>query len=170
MKTIKLIPLVALMFSFSSLMAQHHGGDHEDKLEEKKEKVDAARIAFITNELDLTTEEAQKFWPIHNEFRAEMDKLHEERRAIYKKEKGNIDDLSDEEVKGMMDKHFALERQELALKEKYHKKFLEVLPAKKVAKLYHAEQRFKRELLQRMKGRDGDKKDSKGEGRRGRRR
>ncbi len=152
MKAIKLIPLALLIFSFSGLKAQHHRGEHHGG---KKEKMDAMRVGFITQHLDLTTEEAQKFWPVHNEFRAEMDKIHEERRAMHESiDKAKFDEMSDADIKKMMDKNFELDHKELAIKEKYHKKFLEVLPTKKVAKLYHAEERFKRELLQRMKGRE----------------
>ena len=32
---------------------------------DKKEKVKALKVAYITEQLDLTTEEAQKFWPIY---------------------------------------------------------------------------------------------------------
>ena len=34
----------------------------------KKEKMEAMRVGFITQKLDLTSEEAQKFWPVYNEF------------------------------------------------------------------------------------------------------
>ena len=59
MKTKILASLTMVLAVASSLFAQP---------EKKKEDIKAMKIGFITNELNLTPDEAQKFWPVYNEF------------------------------------------------------------------------------------------------------
>jgi hypothetical protein len=67
---------------------------------ERREKVKALKVAFITEKLELTTEEAQKFWPIYNVFDDNQSELrHEKMRAILNRFRpGNVDKLSEKEA------------------------------------------------------------------------
>ena len=59
MKNIKILTTLLLLFSLM-------GFTQDDP--SKKEKIKALKTAFITTELDLTSAEAEKFWPIYNAF------------------------------------------------------------------------------------------------------
>ena len=50
------------------------------RLDKKREKIEVQKVAFITTQLELTTEEAQAFWPLHNEFSKTMKSLHNEKK------------------------------------------------------------------------------------------
>lgn len=118
---------------------------------ERMERIKAYRVSYITNKVNLTSEEAQKFWPLFNELTAEIEKLKNE-RAEYMKElrvKG-LDNLSDEEIVEVIEKNFEWEQRELDVKKEYDQKFRKVLPLRKVALYYQAEREFKRELLERL--------------------
>ena len=65
----KLIILSLLCFLTFTAFAQH---------DEKRERVKALKIAFITEQLNLTETEAQKFWPIYNAFEDNNNKLRRE--------------------------------------------------------------------------------------------
>ena len=117
--------------------------------EDRSEKIEAAKIAFITKELELTTEEAQKFWPVYNEREAEQKKIRQEMRDLKKDKK--MEELSDDEAMKIMDAMLNLRQKEVDIDKKYHSEFLKVLPVKKVAKLYQAEHKFKKEVMKQWK-------------------
>ena len=54
--------LLALILCANTSFAQKGNGD-------KKERIKAYRVAFMTEELALTPEESEKFWPLYNEFK-----------------------------------------------------------------------------------------------------
>src|ERR1041385_1102008 len=114
----------------------------------QKEKVESMRIAFLTQKLDLTPEEAQKFWPVYNEFKKKREELQKKHRDERKNLKENIDSLSDKEVEGIVDGEMAFRQKNLDLEKEYHAKFKSVLPIKKVARLYRAEEMFTHRLLE----------------------
>ncbi len=123
-----------------------------------KEKIEAQKIAYITNALSLTATEAQQFWPVYNEF---SDKNEELQKAF---RKNNIEDrdvntetISDKEALEMADNQIIQAQQILDLRKKYHIEFKKVLPAKKLLKLYQAERDFKKYLLKEIKERREDR-------------
>ena len=126
------------------------------KMNKKRKKVESQKVAFITKQLDLTPEEAQRFWPVYNQFSHASKQLYEQHR----KNRKDIDDLSDSEIENLIDQHIILDQKKLDLKKKYHAEFKKLLSNKKIAKLYHAEIMFKADLLKRLK-RERDGKETK---------
>ncbi|AEV32343.1 hypothetical protein [Owenweeksia hongkongensis] len=149
------ITLALLLFS-GSLMAQR-----EKPSEEMREKIESMRIAYITEKINLTPEEAQVFWPVYNQYREEFEKI------IHRVEPNGKPPhhLSDEELNKMSDKEVRemltneMEKQKLLVehREKYFKKFTEILPIKKVALLYDAEREFQRKLMRQISDRGHEK-------------
>ena len=124
----------------------------------KKEKVEAMRIAFLTQKLDLSPEEAQKFWPVYNEFQKKREELHKKHKEGIKNAKGNLDSLSDKQIEAIVDDEIVFRQKNLDLEKEYHAKFKAVLPIKKVAKLYRAEEQFSRHLLDQISQKGRKKK------------
>ncbi len=123
----------------------------------RKEKVESMKIAFLTQKLDLTPDEAQKFWPVYNEFQKKREEIHKKRREEMKQSKGNLDSLSDKQIEAIVDGEMGIRQKNLDLEKEYHSKFKSVLPIRKVAKLYHAEDMFAHRLLEQIseRGKDG---------------
>lgn len=117
---------------------------------EKKEKIEALRVAFITQQLNLTADESQKFWPLYNEY---MDKLKSARRE-FKTLSGTF--ATDKEAQDYLDAELLLKQRELSLYKEYYDKFKKVIPVKKVALLRQAEEEFKKALLQQLKGKPNE--------------
>jgi hypothetical protein len=111
-----------------------------------KERVEAQRVAFITQRLNLTPEEAQQFWPIYNQFTEKLQQI----RAAAKSDKPVID-MTDADAEKTILAEFDKESKELELRKEYYQKLKKILTVKKIARLYRSEQDFRTELVQRLK-------------------
>jgi enoyl reductase-like protein len=121
----------------------------------KRENIESMKIAHLTKKLNLTPDEAQKFWPVFNQFSSELDAVKSKRKKVIRNTKEDFDQLSDKDVEKVVDGDLVFRQQELDIVKKYHNQFKQVLPIKKVAMLYRAEDDFKRELLEKIKERRG---------------
>jgi len=146
MKLLKYIPLL-LLFAVSTIGL---GQDNGETKKERREKIEAQKIAFISKELSLTAEEAQLFWPLHNEYEAEIHAVRKERKK-YHHELKRSEDISDDRAYELTELIFTLEKKESDVRLKYLVKFSEIVGKKKAAQLYMAEQMFKRELLRKLR-------------------
>lgn len=120
---------------------------------DKRENIESMKIAFITRKLNLTPEEAKKFWPVYNQFSDELKAVRENRMKTNRDLKESEQQLTDKEVEKMVDGEIAFRQQELDLVKKYNAQFKQALPIRKVAQLYRAEEEFKKELLERIRER-----------------
>jgi hypothetical protein len=111
------------------------------------EKLNAYKIAFFTRRLNLTPQEAEKFWPVYNEFQSKRNQIQLERQAVNRNINQNELNMSEKEMIDAGDKIIALQVQEAALAQEYHKKFREILSPVKVVRLYQAENQYRQQLL-----------------------
>lgn len=114
--------------------------------EKMSSKIEAQKIAFITQALDLTPEEAEKFWPLYNEYNAKRKELRPD-----SKERKKVKGISEEEANEVIDFFFENEQKRLNLQKNYYKRFQAAIPSSKVVKLHFAERRFKQKLLTKIK-------------------
>ncbi|MEZ4818106.1 MAG: sensor of ECF-type sigma factor [Flavobacteriaceae bacterium] len=125
---------------------------------QRNDKIKAYKTAYITEALELTAAEAEKFWPIYN---AHEEKLHElriqERKDIFEILKGDFNALSDAEANTLLDKAIIIKEKEFLARKDLVQQLKAVLPAKKILKLKIAEEEFKRTLLDKMKNRRDQK-------------
>lgn len=144
MKTKFILPI--LFFLVSSL-------SFSQDFKERREKVKALKVAYITEQLELTSEEAQKFWPIYNAFDDNQSELrHEKMRAILNRfQPDNVDKLSEKEASTLLIQMEKIEEDLFNLRKKFIKDLQGVISAKKIIKLKKAEEDFNRELLKQMR-------------------
>jgi hypothetical protein len=128
--------------------------------QDRKDKIETMHIAYLSQRLNLTSAEAEKFWPIYNEFRAEQDKLRKERmdNMQHVRRAGGIDSLSDAEVQKLISSETDIETKQVEVRKEYAVKFQQAIPLRKVAKFFVAEEEFKRYLLNELKRRDHEGK------------
>lgn len=148
-----MVLMMALLVSGISMAQEKKDGDKASK----KEEMETQKVAFITNKLDLTTDEAKVFWPVYDEREKELKEVRKKIRENVKEAK-DMDNLTDDEVKKMMEETMQFKQDELDIEKKYNTKFQEVLPVKKVAKLYMAERKFNEEVLKAWKEKQADGK------------
>lgn len=108
------------------------------------------KIAYFTQELALTTEQAEKFWPVYNEMNDKIKEKKKEARQASESLKTGAETLSEEEFKTKTLKVLNANIEEAKLRKEYHEKIAVVIGYKKAAKLLSLEVQFKRELLKRL--------------------
>ncbi|MEO7961382.1 MAG: hypothetical protein ABIR19_07540 [Ginsengibacter sp.] len=120
--------IVLIFFIFLSGLSQLHAQDEDPT----GEKIKALKIAFITQKLNLTTSEAEKFWPVYNQYDQEIHGI----------QKGDV-------LKG--------DEQLLNIRKKYKPSFEKVIGQQKLNKLFNAERDFRSVLIQRLKNKGPQK-------------
>ncbi|NIJ53501.1 hypothetical protein [Dyadobacter arcticus] len=119
--------------------------------EEEIKRIQDAKVAIITNRLNLTSEQSVGFWPVYNEYSQKRRDIHRAQRKIIndKKAEGQTDDQVLDNLKEVQD----LRQKDLDLEKEYQNKFLKVITASQVIELYKAERTFNDMLIQRLKQR-----------------
>lgn len=135
------------------------GGDMPDR-KEARERIEAMAVAYITDELALTTAEAQKFWPVFNKMRDQRKQLEREKRSLIKEIEGNYESMSDGKAQEYVNKLKAVEKNiSLAGYENSSDEIVAIIGAKRFLKLIKAEEDFRRKMLKEFrKRRDGNRK------------
>ena len=137
MKTI--IFSLVLFCGFVSTAAAQETGQNGGK---REQKIKALYVAYVTQELNLTETEAQKFWPVHAQFEADT-------KAVSL-------DLPE------------LDRQQatLNLKKKYQPRFSDILGSQRTDKFYTLDAVFRTKLIEEIRKRRQNKDKDAGPGRR----
>lgn len=132
----------------SGLYAQGREGLPYDK-----DKLEAAKIAFITQKLDISPEQATQFWPIYNQFEEKRRKILHQLRDLSREGKEN---LTDEKATQLIASKFTLQQELLNAEKEYAKKFAEILSPKQSYLLQEADRDFVRHLfrLNRQRGKE----------------
>ena len=107
---------------FSTAVFAQPAGDNKNQ-----QKIQALYIAYISQELKLTEDEAKKFWPVHSEY--------------------------DTEIKGLRSETSELERQQaiLNIKKKYQDRFTKILGAQRTNDFYIKDGEFRKKLVERLR-------------------
>ena len=122
--------------------------------DERIERVKALRVAYISDRLDLTPEEAQKFWPVFNQFDDKMDDLHKQKRQLmFKLRPENASNLSEKESAQLMAEEDRIETEIQNNKKQLVKNLQGVIPNQKILMLRQIEIEFKQKLLKQIKNR-----------------
>ena len=116
--------------------------------EEALKKIESARIALITKRLDLTPEQAEKFWPLYNEFTKKRNAIN----RSFKSEKIKLDrpEASPEEKEKLLSLGLDTKQRQLDLEKEYSQKLQKVISTQQVIALRNAEKDFRKMLLDRV--------------------
>lgn len=112
--------------------------------QQKSGQIQAQKIAFLTNKMNLTVEEAESFWPIYHEYDRQKKVLSEEAKS-------SITNPTDEEAKMILEKHLTKAEKEIALTRDFIEKASEVVSYRKLYELEVGEREFRLWILNRYK-------------------
>ena len=117
----------------------------------KQELIKAKRAEFITRKIDLSADQAEKFWPIYYGHEAN-------RKQIRKKHKANRpdkapEDLTEEEADNLIKQKFTIDQEMLDEEKNYIKQLKTVISNQQIVRLHHAEEEFKKTLLKELRDR-----------------
>lgn len=148
----KRLLVVAICAAMSlSAFAQDNQKQKEDFRAKQIERVQSEKIAFFTNELDLTPEEAQVFWPVYNSYTKESQAAHKEVMKAFSSLGCGKEQVSDKQMEANIDAYIKAVKSEQDVLSAYYPKFKKVLPIQKVAKLYQAEEAFKMKMIHKLR-------------------
>jgi hypothetical protein len=147
MKT-RILIIVALLISLSGIAQRQFDPQTLELIKTKK-------IAFMTEAIGLTSQEAEKFWPVYNELEKQRFMLMDKKRELEEESEAPKPGMSDGDYRKLATEIAATHAKEGKLIEEYNLKLLNILPAEKVVKLYRAEGKFRASLMHEFrKGQD----------------
>ena len=135
------LALLLLVTALPSLHAQNGRPEFENR-------IDNARIAYITRELGLTSEQAQRFWPLYNEYntkRRDLRRTHDQLRS------SASPTMTEDQARDNLKQIMVVSKNELNLTDDYFAKFQKAISARQVAQLYKAEREFGRVMMREMR-------------------
>lgn len=143
MKLKAFLPIVLLLLSFN-FYAQ------SEKTNEKRAQIKAMKVAFFTSELNLTPNEAEKFWPLFNIFDDKQFELRYQKMKSLKKRINNesLDKMTEKEANTLLSQINSTDEELFLLRKRFFSNLRGIIPAIKILKLRKAEDDFSRNLLQ----------------------
>jgi hypothetical protein len=143
----KKLTLLFLLIAISNvnLLAQRPSSTYD------KEKLEAARVAFITNRLDLKAEQAEKFWPVFNQFNEERGKLMNQLSAI---NRSTSEDMTEAKAKEMIAQRLTLQQDLLDREILFMDEIVKIISPTQAVKLGSVNREFTRQVYRMQRGRD----------------
>ena len=141
-KRIMVVGMTALMFFLSvgawSAMAQDPS---TESMEIVREKLRADKKFFISQNMELTAAEEKSFWPVYEEYQAELMELGERKLKMIQAFAKHYEAMSDEKARKLLNEYLTIDAKRQKARLHFLPKFREVLPEKKVARYYQLEQK-----------------------------
>lgn len=135
--------LFVVLFLFTSfMMTAQDRGQH-------REKIKALKTAYITEGMNLTSKEAQQFWPVYNEY-------DEKRKNLYRRERAeveNIECLSEDAANSKLTDYVEIEREDYLLKKKYYSDLKKIFSARRIMQLKKVEDDFNQKMMREYRAR-----------------
>jgi len=143
-KIIAIITFIAVAANISAQPRDQMDGDRWERFRSEK-------VAFLSTNLELTPAEAQKFWPVYNQLEKERWELHKMRREVEENVQEAEENISDQRIRQLTRDFTETMKKEADMVSNYNEKLLEILPPKKVLKLYKAENEFKMYMIKKFR-------------------
>ncbi|MFY0604868.1 MAG: hypothetical protein JXQ93_13090 [Flavobacteriaceae bacterium] len=151
-----------ILFSF---LAISFGLQAQVKIKKQsREKIHALKIAYLTDKLDLTEQEAEKFWPVYNKFDKKLQKLRTVERYKLKKrikDAGGIEALSEKEAEIITELMLFIEKEMYDTKKAFFTSLKKVITFKKIIQLQIAEREFTRNMFRKLRKKTKERKNKK---------
>jgi len=143
---------IILLFLANSFLMAQSAGNNGAKFQAKKEKMETMKVAFLTDKLNLNATDAEKFWPVYNEYQDKKEAL----QIAFRQKAKMLKDISpelltEEQSDELINAQLQEEQGLLDLKKEYLPKFKKLIGSRKVVAMYVAEKDFNRLLLQKLK-------------------
>ncbi len=151
-----LLLFMAVMLSIPAFSQPGQGRRHQERMR----VIETRRIAFITEYMDLTPDEAKMLWPIYNEYNNKVQALQDNFRER-SDEMPEASEMTEEQAALYIEKEIHRFEKMAEIKRELHENLKEVLPVQKVALLYEAERRFNRMLFRESQQRGRERRERK---------
>jgi len=141
----KLTVILIILFSNVSLAAQQ-----PPNMQDGRERIEAAKTAYLTRKMQLSKEEARVFWPVFDAYQEKMKEVRNDRSENIVSGRSELNKMTDEQINEMIDTRLNNAEKAIALRKQLIDDLREILPPAKIAIFLQAEHQFNRELQQRI--------------------
>jgi hypothetical protein len=135
--------IIIMILSFQQVKAQNPN----------LERLNAYKIAFFTKKLNLSSVEAEKFWPVYNEFQSQKNQIQAEKVSLMRTFNQGESTMNDNQITELGNKYCEALVKESELAVAFHKKLQQILPPAKVIRVYQAENQYRVQLLNELQQR-----------------
>ncbi|MCG9972663.1 hypothetical protein [Christiangramia crocea] len=132
----KLVLILFVLCTTPHMVAQDSGKD-------KWERIKALKVAYFTQELNLTDKIAEKFWPIYNRYEKARHELHKREHIDLE----NVECINESEANELLNELLSVENEEYNIKKKLFRDLREIISAKDIIKLHKLEDEFHKKLI-----------------------
>ncbi|MFD0933086.1 hypothetical protein ACFQ0R_10805 [Psychroflexus salinarum] len=143
-----------LLIVFFTLICSFYGNSQNTE----SEKIEQLKIAFFTEELNLSTNEAKRFWPVYTKHNAKYEELRSTEWSNIKSRLNNIKNLSQEESDKLLKDYMAYKKTRVEYREDFVTNLKEVISSKQIMMLKKAEYDFHKKLLKQYQSDKSSKK------------
>ncbi|WP_299161547.1 hypothetical protein [uncultured Eudoraea sp.] len=117
------------------------------------DKIKSLKVAFITEQVGLTSKEATMFWPVYNEHEEALSQIRRKERVEIRSKMADFENLSENEASKLLDQFIELEREKQELNIVFLSNIRDVISPKKTFLLIKAEEDFRKRLLRQIQQR-----------------
>ena len=137
MRTFTLVAIALLLIGPMFVQAQQG-----KEMELTKDALEANRKLLVSNNMQLTEEQHEAFWPLYESFQTELHKINERTAKLIENYAANYYSLTDEKAKSLLAEALDIDEDHVKLKKRYVEKFEAKLPSKTVARYFQLENKF----------------------------
>ncbi|GMN09220.1 hypothetical protein MTsPCn9_03240 [Croceitalea sp. MTPC9] len=143
----KLLPLLLFAFMTSSIIAQGP----------VRNRIKTLKVAYITEQLGLTSSEAQNFWPVYNAHHKSLEALRRRERAEFEGIQTDMSVVSDKDADKLVSEYLSIQTEKHKIEQEFIGDLQNVISSKKIILLFRAENNFKKRLLQQYRNKKGQR-------------
>ncbi|MBU1368091.1 MAG: hypothetical protein KJ578_03705 [Bacteroidetes bacterium] len=126
---------------------------NNERRQQAMKHIEAVKIGFFTRQLQLTTEEAKRFWPAYEAYQAALTAQKEARRSAIRKAETPLENLSESEINQLIDARLEQAHTALEARTDFVAELRTFLPPLKVVRYFKAEEAFRQKVLERIRDR-----------------
>lgn len=134
---------ILVLFLCSLFSLTSFAQDKDKEKEQHRKQIKALKVAYITQEMNMDSKLAQKFWPIYNWYEEKRMELHHREHKNLK----NVENLSEARAEEILNEYLSVEKEEYLIKKQLYNKLREIISAKQIVQLHKLESDFNRKLL-----------------------
>lgn len=145
----KLLILFSMFLVVFNLQAQ----ESKDK-QQHRERIKAMKVAYITQELNMDANLAQRFWPVYNQYECVKTELHKKEHLDIE----NIENITEAEAEKMLTGYLNIDKDEYIIKKELFDDLKKIMSAKDIIKLHKLESDFNKKLIKEYRARKAEER------------
>jgi len=122
-----------------------------------RNRIKTLKVAYITEQLSLTSNEAQEFWPVYNQHHQKMENLRSKEREQFEGVQTDMSVVSEKDAELLVSSYLLMQEEKNEIDKKFITDLRQVISAKKIILLFRAEKNFKKRLLQQYRNKRGQR-------------